>query len=72
MKDFSIKLGFAPTLRLAFDKKEARKHKNLIRDKLLSWKINLVDIDWLNQDGMLYDIKDVEKVYKYFLYFISP
>ena len=67
MKDFSMKLGFAPTLRLAFDKKEARKHKNLIRDKLLSWKINLVDIDWLNQDGMLYDIKDVEKVYKYFL-----
>jgi len=67
MKDFSIKLGFVPTRRLVFDKKEAQKHKNLIRDKLLSWKINLVDIDWLNQDGMLYDIKDVEKIYKYFL-----
>jgi len=26
-----------------------------------------VDIDWLNEDGMLYDIKDSEKVYKYFL-----
>ena len=67
MKDFSIKLGFVPTRRLAFDKKEAQKHKNLIRDKLLSWKIDLVDIDWLNEDGMLYDLKDAEKVYKYFL-----
>ena len=67
MKDFSIKLGFVPTRRLAFDKKEAQKHKNLIRDKLLSWKIDLVDIDWLNEDGMLYDLKDVEKVYKYFI-----
>lgn len=51
MKDFSIKLGFVPTRRLVFDKNEAQKHKNLIRDKLLSWKINLVDIDWLNEDG---------------------
>ena len=67
MRDFSIKLGFVPTRRLVFDKKEAQKHKNLIKDKLLSWKIDLVDIDWLNEDGMLYDIKDVEKVYKYFL-----
>ena len=67
MRDFSIKLGFVPTRRLVFDKEEAQKHKNLIRNKLLSWKIDLVDIDWLNEDGMLYDIKDVEKVYKYFL-----
>jgi hypothetical protein len=28
MKDFSIKLGFVPTRRLVFDKKEAQKHKN--------------------------------------------
>jgi len=67
MENFSIKLGFVPTRRLAFEKEEAQKHKNLIRDKLLSWKIDLVDIDWLNEDGMLYDIKDVEKVYQYFL-----
>jgi len=36
MKDFSIKLDFVPTRRLAFDKEEAQKYKNLIRDKLLS------------------------------------
>lgn len=34
MKDFSIKLDFAPICRLTFDKKIAQKHKNLIRDKL--------------------------------------
>ncbi|MBA3063273.1 MAG: fucose isomerase [Atribacteria sp.] len=67
MKDFSIRLGFVPTRRLVFDKEEAQKHKNLIKDKLLSWKVDLVDIDWLNQEGMLSDIKDTEKVYKYFL-----
>ena len=67
MRDFSIKLGFVPTRRIVFNKEEAQKYKNLIRDKLLSWKVDLVDIDWLNQDGMLYNIKDVEKVYKYFL-----
>jgi len=52
MKDFSIKLGFVPTRRLAFNKAEAQKHKNLIRDKLLSWKIDLLNIDWFNKKGM--------------------
>ena len=61
MRDFFIKLGFVPTRRTVFSKEEAQKYKNLIRDKLLSWKVDLVDIDWLNQDGMLYNIKDVEK-----------
>ena len=52
MKDFSIKLGFVPTRRLAFNADEARKYKNMIRDKLLSWKIDLVNIDWFNKKGM--------------------
>lgn len=67
MKKSSIKLGFVPTRRLAFNVDEARKYKNLIREKLLSWKIDFVNIDWLNEDGMLYDKKDSEKVFSYFL-----
>ena len=67
MKKTSLKLGFVPTRRLAFEAGEARKYKKLIRKKLLSWKVDLIDIDWLNEDGMLYDIKDAEKVSTYFL-----
>jgi hypothetical protein len=51
-KDFSIKFGFVPTRRLAFDQEEAQKHKNLIRDKLLSWKLDFLNIDWFNKKGM--------------------
>lgn len=67
MKDFSVKIGFVPTRRNVFSKVDAQKQKHLIREKISSWNVDLVDIDWLNEEGLLYDEKDVEKVYKYFI-----
>jgi L-fucose isomerase-like protein len=65
MKD-NFKLGLSPTRRNVFSKEDAWKQKKLIEDKLKEWKINYLNIDWLNNEGLLYDIKDVKKVATYF------
>jgi L-fucose isomerase-like protein len=62
----SIKLGFAPTRREVFSREEAGKFRRLIKEKLLSWGVDLVDIDWLNEEGLLYDQADVAKVARKF------
>ncbi|RKX53324.1 MAG: fucose isomerase [Thermotoga sp.] len=66
MRNFNVKIGFVPTRRNVFSEVEAQKQKHLIREKLSSWNVDLVDIDWLNKEGLLYDEKDVEKVNRYF------
>ncbi len=66
VRTFNVKIGFVPTRRNVFSKTDAQRYKNLVREKLRSWKVDLVDIDWLNDEGLLYDEKDVERVSKYF------
>lgn len=61
-----IKLGFAPTRRKVFSKEDARKYKKIIMDKLRQMNIEFVDLEWLNDDGLLYDENDVQKVAEYF------
>lgn len=54
MKPYNITIGLAPTRRFIFSKEDALKYKKLIQDKLKELKINFVDIDDINQEGLLY------------------
>lgn len=63
---YKIKLGLAPTRRDVFSKEDAWKHKELIEKKLKEWEIGYVNIDWLNDEGLLFEDSDAEKVADYF------
>lgn len=64
-----IVLGFVPTRRSIFDKEQALKNKAAIRSAvngLIDDSVKIVDIDWLNEDGMLIDQRDVRRVAEHF------
>jgi L-fucose isomerase-like protein len=52
-----LKLGYAPTRRFVFSEEDAYKYKVLIRQKMESFglPIDIVDLEGLNQEGLLYD-----------------
>ena len=51
----TIKLGYAPTRRSIFSAPDARKYRAIIADKLRELGIEFVDIDDINEEGLLYD-----------------
>lgn len=57
-----IILGYAPTRRNVFSATDALKYRRLIKQKLLEMNIDIVDIDDINDEGLLYDDKDVEDI----------
>lgn len=59
-------LGVAPTRRNIFSREDAIKHKNIIIAKLREAGIDFIDLEWLNEDGLLYDVYSVDPVYKRF------
>ncbi|MGG5402509.1 L-fucose/L-arabinose isomerase family protein [Clostridioides difficile] len=62
MIEYKIKLGVAPTRRNIFSKKEAIRYKQLVSKKLKSMNIDFVDIEDINEEGLLFKESDVEKV----------
>ena len=50
-----IKLAFAPTRRSIFSAPAAVEFANLTRQKLREMEVSFVDIDDINQEGLLYD-----------------
>ena len=50
----SIKIGFAPTRRSIFSAPDAVKFANLTRDRLKELGVEFVDIDDINEEGLLY------------------
>jgi L-fucose isomerase-like protein len=67
--DKEFKLGFMPTRRSFFSKEDAQEYKKLIFEeiaKLVPEKVIIWDIDWLNDEGLLYDDQDAAKVAAYF------
>lgn len=62
LKAPGIKLGYAPTRREVFSREDAGKYKRLVEDKLREWRVDFVNIDWLNEEGLLYSEVDVPKV----------
>ena len=61
-----VKLGFAPTRRSIFSAPDAVKYANLTREKLKEREIDFVDITDINDEGLLYDEQDMQKVAKKF------
>ena len=61
-----IKLGFAPTRRAIFSAPAAVEYRKLTADRLRELKIDFVDIDDINEEGLLYDDAGLEKIIEKF------
>lgn len=64
-----VVLGFAPTRRNMYDKAYAHQNKREIRKRiqeLMREQAEIVDIDWLNEEGLLIEMEDVKKVADHF------
>lgn len=61
-----FRLGYAPTRRVTFSKEEAGRYRKLILEKIGQYGIEIVDIDWLNEEGLLFDVQQVNDVFKRF------
>ena len=66
-----VKLGFAPTRRFItnpkyFNKDAAVAVKNKIEAKIRGYDIEIVNLDFLNEEGLLFDGADTEKVLRKF------
>ncbi|MBM3705950.1 MAG: fucose isomerase, partial [Actinobacteria bacterium] len=62
-----IKLGLAPTRRFCFSVDDAHKYKRLVEDKLKSWKVDFINIDSINREGLLIgddDSKNAAELFK--------
>lgn len=62
MGQATIKLGYAPTRRSIFSAPDAVKYRGLTRDKLEELGVCFVDIDDINEEGLLYDDGDLEAI----------
>lgn len=62
MKMKKIKLGFAPTRRSIFSAPDAIKYAGLTRERLKELQVDFVDILDINEEGLLYDDADLEKI----------
>ena len=61
-----IIIGYAPTRRNVFDAREAIKYKNRILDKVKSYGFCIIDMEDINEDGLLVTDSDVTSVIKKF------
>ncbi len=66
MMDHKVKVGYAPTRRRIFSAADAVKYKNIIADKLRSLQVDFVDIEDINDEGLLRSAEDVDKVVRKF------
>ena len=57
-----IKLGYAPTRRSIFSAPDALKFRGLTAQRLGELGVDFFDITDINEEGLLYDDKDVEKI----------
>lgn len=66
MKKYNIKLGVAGTRRSIFSKNDAIKYKNLTCEKLRALNIEFINIDDINEEGLLFSEEHVDKVVEKF------
>ena len=62
----TIRLGYAPTRRSIFSAPDAIKYRALTADRLKELNIDFVDIDDINEEGLLYDENDRLKILEKF------
>lgn len=61
-----IKLGLAPTRRFCFSVEDAHKYKKLVEEKLKKWDVDFVNIDSINEEGLLIGQDDAKKAAQLF------
>ncbi|MDR1655305.1 MAG: L-fucose/L-arabinose isomerase family protein [Treponema sp.] len=66
MKKDTIRLGYAPTRRSIFSAPDALRYRGLTRDRLLELGVDLVDIDGINREGLLFDDRDLPRITELF------
>ena len=59
-----VVLGFAPTRRAIFSAPAAVEYRGLTAKRLTELGVDFVDIDDINEEGLLYDDEGMEKIYK--------
>ncbi len=59
---YKLKIGFLPTRRKVFSKEEAGKYKRLVEEKVRTYDAELVNLDFLNEEGLIYEGLDADKV----------
>lgn len=64
--NFKVKLGVAPTRRSIFSKEDALKFKGLTAKKLQELGVEYVDIEGINEEGLLHSECDVNKIVEKF------
>ncbi|MDR2740503.1 MAG: L-fucose/L-arabinose isomerase family protein [Treponema sp.] len=57
-----IKLGYAPTRRSIFSAPDAVKYRSLTKNRLAELGVEIVDIDDINKEGLLYDEQEIPAV----------
>ena len=62
----NVKLGFVPTRRSIFSAPDAIKYRGLTADRFRDLGIDFVDITDINEEGLLYDDQDVDKIVEKF------
>src|SRR5690625_4294898 len=63
-----ITLGFAPTRRNVFSREDAIKYKNLIKEKIESFGLDLeiIDLEGINEEGLLFNRSEEPMIIKRF------
>ena len=59
-KKSGLVMGYAPTRREVFSREDALKYKSKILNKIKSKDYALIDIEGINEDGLLTEDKDIE------------
>lgn len=62
MYKYTVKMGVAPTRRFIFSKEDAHSYKNKTYKKLKELGVDYVDIEDVNDEGLLHSESDVAKV----------
>lgn len=62
----TIRIGYAPTRRSIFSAPDARRYRRIIADRLRELNVEFVDIDDINDEGLLFDEDDRVKVLEKF------
>eukprot|EP00831_Metopus_contortus_P035605 TRINITY_DN2834_c0_g3_i1.p2 TRINITY_DN2834_c0_g3~~TRINITY_DN2834_c0_g3_i1.p2 ORF type:complete len:334 (+),score=64.89 TRINITY_DN2834_c0_g3_i1:751-1752(+) len=64
-----LRLGFMPTRRRFFSREDSLKYKELIFKKIreLAPRIELIDIEWLNDEGLVRDVEEGQRVARHFI-----
>ncbi len=57
-----IKIGCVPTRRSVFNIDEAKKYKKMILEKISGYQADIIDVNDINREGILYDMIDIEKI----------